>query len=69
MWQAYLKKTEVELNSLDADMLPMAEKSIGGGISHVVHRYTKVNSKHVKDYDSNTKPLYLMYWDVSNLYG
>ena len=50
-------------------MLPMIEKCKGGGICHVVHRYAKVNNKHVRDYDSNTKSLYLMYWDVSNLYG
>ena len=34
-------------------MLSMVEKTIGGGICHAVHQYTKANKKCMKDYDKN----------------
>ena len=38
-WQAFLKKTGVNLELLsDLDMLLMIEKGIRGGIGHVIHR-------------------------------
>ena len=53
-WQACLKKTEVELESLiDIDMLLMIEKGIRGGICHAIHRYAKANNKYIKNYDKN----------------
>ena len=50
-------------------MLLMVEKGISGGICRAAHRYTKANSKYMKDYDLNTEWPYLMYSYVSNLYG
>ena len=32
-------------------MLLMVVKVIGGGICHAIHRYSKANSKYMKDYD------------------
>ena len=54
VWQACLKKTEVELELLtDFDMLLMVEKGIQGRICHVIHRYAKASNKHMTSYDKN----------------
>ena len=47
----------------------MVEKGIRGGICNAIHRYSKANNKHVKDYDKNKESSYLKYWNVNNLYG
>ena len=69
VWQAALKKTKVKLVLLIyTDMLLMVEKSIRGRICHANHQYVKTNNKYSKDYDKNKELLYLMYWNVNNLY-
>ena len=50
-------------------VLLMVEKSIRGGISHVIHRYVKASNKYMKDYDKNKGSSHLEYWDTKNLYG
>ena len=46
-WQGFLKKTNVNLESLrDIDMLLMIEAGIRGGMCQSVHRYAKANNKH-----------------------
>ena len=68
-WQAALKKAEVKLELLtDIDMLLMAEKGIREGICHAIHRYSKANNKHIKDYDKNKESSYIKHWDINNLY-
>ena len=53
-WQAYLKKTRVELELLtDIDALFMTEEGIRGGICHATHRYAKANNKYMKDYNKD----------------
>ena len=47
----------------------MAEKDLRVGICHSVYRHTKANNKYIKDYNLNVESSYLMYWDVSELYG
>ena len=70
MWQACLKKTEVELELLtDVDMLLMVEKGIRGGICHAIHRDAKANNKYMKNYDENEESSFLEYLDANNLYG
>ena len=50
-WQAWLKKTEVELELItDPGMLLMVEKGIRGGICHAILRYAKANNKYMKNY-------------------
>ena len=68
VWQACLKKTELEFELLtNADMLLFLEKGIRGGMCHAIYRYTKANNKYMKNYDLSTEPSYLMYWDANNL--
>ena len=47
-WKACLKKTGIKLKLLtDVDMLMMFEHRIRGGITQAVHRYVRVNNKHM----------------------
>ena len=50
-------------------MLLNVEKGIRGGIYHAIHRYAKVNNKHMKNYDKMKESSYIQYLDASNLYG
>ena len=47
----------------------MVERGIRGGIWDAIYRYSKANSKYMKDDDKNKESSYLNYWDVNNLYG
>ena len=65
-WQAYLKKTNIELELLtNYDMLLMVEE----GICHSIHRYAKANNKYMKNYNNNEESSYIQYLDANNLYG
>ena len=69
--QACLKKTNIELDMLQADydMLLMVEKGIRGGICHSIHRYAKANNKYMQNYNDNEESSYFQYLDANNLYG
>ena len=59
-WQAYLKKTNIELELLtNYDMLLMVEKGIRGGICHSIHRYAKANNKYMQNYNNNEESSYI----------
>ena len=69
-WQAYLKKTNMQLELLtDYDMLLMVEEGIRGGICHSTHRYAKANNKYMKNYNNNEESSYIQYLYANNLYG
>ena len=69
-WQAYLKKTNIELELLtDYDMLLMVEEGIRGGICHSIHRYAKANNRYMQNYNKNIESSYIQYLDANNLYG
>ena len=69
-WQAYFKKTIIELELLtDYDMLLMVEEGIRGGICHSIHRSAKANNKYMKSYNNNEELSYIQYLDANNLYG
>ena len=70
VWQACLKKNNVELELLtNYDMLLMVEEVIRGGTCHSIHRYAKANNKYMKIYNNNEESLYIQYLDANNLYG
>ena len=37
-------------------MLLTVGKGIRGGMCHAIHRYTKANQKHMKNYNKNQEP-------------
>ena len=67
-WQACLKKTSIELEFTDYDMLQMVEEGIRGGICHSVHQYAKANNKYMKNYNNNEESSYIQYLHANNLY-
>ena len=62
VWQAALKKKQVELDLLtDVEMLLMIEKVIRGGICNAIHRYAKASNKYMSDYkDENKKSSFVI---------
>ena len=82
-WKACLKKTGVKLELLtDPDMLLMFEHGIRGGITQVVHHYTKVNNPYMgpacpgshsdlmgDKFNPDENTCYLQYLNANNLYG
>ena len=68
--QACLKKTGIKLELLtNNDMLMMVEKGVRGRICRTIHRYSKANNKHMKNFNKNIELSYLMYLDANDLYG
>ena len=59
-WNEMLKMTGIKLELIsDVDMHLFIEKGMGGGISYISKRHSKV--------DGDDK--FIMYWDANNLYG
>ena len=70
-WQAYRKKTGIELELLaNYDMSEIFERGIKGGIIQPVHRYAKANNKYMDDkFNHGEESILLQYLDANNLYG
>ena len=70
-WQAYLKKTGIELELLtDPDMLLMFERGIRGGVTQAIHRSAKANNNYVGDkFNSEELNRFLQYLDANSLCG
>jgi hypothetical protein len=72
-WDAALKKTGVSLELLhDREMVDFfVEKgTMRGGISTVCRKkHATANNKYMPDFDPAAKSTFLMYFDVTNLYG
>ena len=61
-WEAYLKKTEIEIELLtDVDMLLMVEKGSRGGICHLIHRYATINNRYMRKYNKDRESTLLKY--------
>ena len=55
-WQAYLKKTEVEVELLtDIDMLLMIKKGIRRGICYSINQHIAANNNYMKNFDKDNK--------------
>ena len=69
-WDAMLKMTGIKLEKIsDIDKYLFIEKGLRGGISYIVKRYAKVNSKYMNDYDPKKSLTFISYPDMNNLYG
>ena len=70
-WDAMLKFTGVEKELIsDPTMHQCIEKSIRGGISMIVERFSRANNKYLPEtYDPSKPSRYIMYFDKNNLYG
>ena len=65
-----LKMTGVKLEKIsDIDMYLFLEKGMRGGISYIAKRYSRANSKYIKNYDPTKPPKFITYLDVNNLYA
>ena len=68
--QERLKKTKVELELLtNIHMHLVVEKGTRGRICQAIHRHAKGNNKHMKNYNKDVVPSYLVHLDANNLYG
>ena len=67
---ACLKMTDVKLELLtDITQLGFFESSLRGGVSSVIHRYSRANNKLIPETYDPTKPsTYLFYCDFNSLY-
>ena len=69
-WQAYLKKTKVELELLtNFDMLLMIEKGIRGGICQSLYRHAQANHKYLENYVKSIESSFIEYLDANDSYG
>jgi hypothetical protein len=72
-WDAALRKTEIELELLqDRDMIDffIEKGTMRGGISTVSRKKeSSANNKYMKSYDPTRESTFIMYYDVTNLYG
>ena len=69
-WDAMLKLTGVKLEKIfDIDMYLFIEKGLRGGIPYIAKKYSKVNTKYMKNYDPKKPSNFITYLDMNNLYG
>jgi len=69
-WQCCLKMTNLELQMIaDPNIYLMFENAIRGGVSTVSNGYSKAKNKYLSNYDLSQPSLYIMSWDVVDLYS
>ena len=69
-FDAMLKCTSVQPEFLtNAEMLVFVERGIRGSVSQCSNRYAHAHNRCMPNFDPSKEESYLMYFDVSNLYG
>ena len=69
-WDAMLKMTGIKLEQIsDNDKYLFIEKRLRGGVSYIVKRYAKANSKYIENYDFKKPSTFITYLDMNNIYG
>ena len=66
-WDAMLKMTKQLI--IDPAVYIFFEKVTRGGISYISNRYSKVNKKYLKSFDSKRESRYIIYIETNNFYG
>ena len=66
-WDAMLKMTKQLI--IDPAVYIFFEKVTRGGISYISNRYSKVNKKYLKSFDSKQESRYIIYIEINNFYG
>ena len=65
-----LKLTGIKLELIsNIGMHYFIEKGMRGGISYITKRYSKVNNKYMKEYDSSEESIFIVHLDANNLYA
>ena len=65
-----LKMIGVKLEHIsDIDMHLFIEKDMRGGILYIAKRHSKANNKYIKNYDDSKENIFIMFFDINNLYG
>ena len=65
-----LKMSGARLRLIDnVDIHLFIEKGVRGGITYIAKRYCRANNEFVKGYDESMEKIFIIYWDVNNLYG
>ena len=65
-----LKMTGAKLEKIfDIDMYIFTEKELRGGIFYIAKKYSKTNSKYMKNYDRKKPSKFITYLDMNNIYG
>ena len=69
-WDTMLKMTGAKFEKMsDIDKYLFIEKGLRGGISYIIKRYAKANSKYMNDYDAKKPSTFISYFDMNDLYG
>ena len=70
-WDAMLNMTNVKLEHIsDLDMYIFLEVGMGGGVSYISNRFSKINKKKLQSYDpKQEESKHIIYLEANNLYG
>ena len=69
-WDVMLTMTRIKLEHIsDIDMHLFIVKGMKGGISYIAKRHSKTNNKYMENYDSTKEDIFIMFFDINNLYG
>ena len=69
-FDALFKMTGIEVDLISSvDMFNFINASIRGGQCNAIHRLAQANNKYLSEYDPSKPEDYIVYFDITNLYG